>query len=65
MSVLVLDSVRNGEITRESDYQAEFTKNGIVAIVRKDFFGNRENWILTGFAYDESELEKIEKRQKL
>ena len=58
LSVLVLDSVRNGEITRESDYQAEFTKNGIVAIVRKDFFGNRENWILTGFAYDESELEK-------
>lgn len=58
LSGLVLDSVRNGDITRESDYQAEFTKNGIVAIVRKNFYGEKENWLLTGFAFDESDLNK-------
>ena len=47
LSGLILDSVRNGDLTRNSENQAEFTKNGIVAIVRKDFFGNRENWIIT------------------
>ncbi len=58
LTALILESVKKGKITRESDYQAEFTKNGIVAIVRKDYYGKEQNWILTGFAYDESDLEK-------
>ena len=58
LTALILESVKDGKITRESDYQAEFTKNGIVAIVRKNYFGEEQNWILTGFAYDESDLEK-------
>ena len=56
---LVLDAVRSGKITRESEFQSEFTKNGIVGIVRKNFFGEEKNWILTGFGYDEkSDIDK-------
>ena len=29
-----------------------------MAIVRKDFLGNQQNWILTGFSYDKSDIEK-------
>ena len=59
LSALILETVRTGDITRNSDSQAEFTKNGIVAIVRKDFYGSEKNWVLTGFGYNEqSDREK-------
>lgn len=55
---LILDTVRTGEITRDSDNRCELQKNGIIAIVRKDFDNEKQNWILTGFAYDETDLKK-------
>ena len=59
LSSLIVDAVQTGDITRDSKGQVEFTKNGIVAIVRKDYFGNEKNWILTGFAYNsQSNAEK-------
>lgn len=53
LTALVLDCVRNGEITRDGQNRCEITKGGIVAIVRKDFDDEEKNWILTGFAYNE------------
>lgn len=55
---LILETVKNGEITRDSDNRCEFSKNGIIAIVRKDFDDQKENWILTGFHYKGTDKEK-------
>lgn len=55
---LIIDSVQTGKITRDSEYQSQFEKNGIIAIARKEFFGEKETWLLTGFAYDSSNAEK-------
>ena len=54
-------SAENGSwynITRDSDNRCEFSKNGIIAIVRKDFDDLKENWILTGFHYTGTDKEK-------
>lgn len=46
---LILESVRTGEITRENNRNLELTKNGIVAILRKEPNDKGFQWILTGF----------------
>lgn len=65
LSALILETVRTGEITRDSSNRCEITKNGIIAIVRKDLDDEHHNWVLTGFAYKEEDLIKKEKQQKL
>ena len=51
LAALILDAVQTGNVTRESRNRCEFTKNGIIAIVKKNFDNSKINWILTGFAY--------------
>ena len=51
LAALILDAVQTGKVTRESRNRCEFTKNGIIAIVKKNFDNSKINWILTGFAY--------------
>ena len=55
---LILDTVRTGEITKNSKNRCELSKNGIIAIVRKDFDNVRQNWILTGYHYTGEDTEK-------
>lgn len=45
-------------VTRDSKNRCEITKNGIIAIIRKDFDDRNENWILTGFQYKGEKEEK-------
>lgn len=58
LSALILETVKTGEITRDSKNRCEITKNGIIAIIRKDFDDRDENWILTGFQYKGENEEK-------
>ena len=58
LSALVLDTVQSGKITRDSGSRCEFSKNGILAIVRKDFDDENQNWVLTGFAYNGDDQQK-------
>ena len=58
LSALILETVKTGEITRNSKNRCEITKNGIIAIIRKDFDDRDENWILTGFQYKGENEEK-------
>ena len=58
LSALILETVRTGEITRDSSNLCEITKNGIIAIVRKDLDDEKHNWVLTGFAYKGEDLIK-------
>ena len=51
LSSLIIDTVQTGDITRDSENRCEFSKKGIIAIVRKDFDDTHQNWILTGFHY--------------
>ena len=58
LSALVLDTVQSGKITRDNGSRCEFSKNGILAIVRKDFDDENQNWVLTGFAYNGDDQQK-------
>lgn len=58
LSALILETVKTGELTRDSKNRCEITKNGIIAIIRKDFDDRNENWILTGFQYKGEKEEK-------
>jgi len=46
---LLMDTVRSGDVTRDNARTAEISKNGIVAIVRKEPNDKGFNWVLTGF----------------
>ena len=56
---LILESVRSGDITRENGRNLELSKNGIVAILRKEPNDKGFQWILTGFA--NTDTDKIKK----
>ena len=58
LSSLIVDAVQTGDITRDSENRCEISKNGIIAIVRKDLDNGRKNWILTGFHYGGEDVEK-------
>ncbi|NLK45874.1 MAG: hypothetical protein GX297_04380 [Treponema sp.] len=46
---LVIETARNGAITRSNNYIIELSKNGIIAILRKESNNRNAKWLLTGF----------------
>ena len=46
---LVLDAARSGTVSRQNDRIIEISKNGIIAIIRKEQDEKNKKWILTGF----------------
>ncbi|WP_187427642.1 LPD1 domain-containing protein [Treponema phagedenis] len=47
---LVIDATKNGTVTRTNERTIEVSKNGIVAILRRENEERNTKWILTGFA---------------
>ena len=46
---LVIEAAKSGTITRQNDRVIEISKDGIIAIVRKELDEQNSKWILTGF----------------
>ena len=45
----MIETARNGAITRSNNYIIELSKNGIIAILRKESNNRNAKWLLTGF----------------